>query len=71
MANSVSTSDIFRVLVMAIRGKVCWGKYLVVGYSLEMLGEWKEEVLGIPVGPVGTLRVGSTTLKFFWSAWIP
>ena len=60
---------------MAIRGrgKVCWGnlKYLVVSHSLEMLGEWKEEVLGIPVGPVGTLRVESTALRFFWSSWIP
>ena len=37
---------------------MCWGIYLVVGYSLGMRGEWKEEVLGILVGRVGTFRLG-------------
>lgn len=45
--------------------KVCWGIYLVVGYSLGMRGEWKEEVLGILVGLVGTLRLGVNNTEVF------
>jgi len=45
--------------------KVCWGIYLVVGCSLGMRGEWKEEVLGILVGPVGTLRVEVNNTEVF------
>ena len=44
---------------------MCWGIYLVVGYSLGMRGEWKEEVLGILVGPVDTLRVGVNNTEIF------
>jgi hypothetical protein len=45
--------------------KVCWGIYLVVGYSLGMRGEWKEEVLGILVGRVGTLMLGVNNTGVF------
>jgi hypothetical protein len=37
----------------------------VLGYFLGMRRDWKEEVLGILVGRVGTLRLGVNNMEVF------